>query len=91
MSWNYFCLWKDFCELEKAEEKLFFLQHLQKYFELVFPHFYFKLAKVKVIFLLKKSVQKGRLPLIFQLEGNKEGKVGLCSLSMRVLCLSACA
>lgn len=37
----------------------------------------------------KKSDQKGHLQLIFQLERNKEWKVGLCS-SIRVLCLSAC-
>lgn len=48
----------------------------------MFPSFYFKSAKGKVIFLYmcqKKSHQKGHLQLIFLLERNKERKVGLCS------------
>lgn len=69
-------------ELEKAEEKLFLLENLHKYFELVFPSFYFKLAVRKVIvYMSEKSDQKGHLPLIFQLERNEEGKVDLCSHS----------
>lgn len=74
--------WKRCCELWKMEEKLFLLEKLQTYFEVVFSSVYFKLATGKVIFLYmcqKKSDQKGHLQLIFQLERNKEGKVGLCS------------
>lgn len=69
-------------ELEKAEEKLFLLEKFARYFELVFPSFYFKLAIRKVIvYMSEKSDQKGHPPLIFRIERNEEGKVDLCSHS----------
>lgn len=48
MSWKYFCLQKDCRELQKMEEKLFLLEKLQKYCEVLFPSFYFTLAKEKM-------------------------------------------
>lgn len=92
-SWKYFCLWKDCCELEKAEEKLFLLENLQKYFEFVFPHLYFKLAigkKIRFVYVSKKIRPERPSSIDFSTwKGQGRESWSLLS-SIGVLCQSVC-
>lgn len=70
------------------------LGKLEKYFEVTFPSFYFKLAKEKVIFLCicqKISDQKGHLQLIFLLERNKERGLVFALVHQGIMPVSLCA
>lgn len=91
-SWKYFCLWKDCCELEKAEEKLFLLENLQKYFEFVFPHLYFNLAigkKIRFVYVSKKNqTRKAIFHWFFNLKGTGKGKLVFALLHQSVMPVS---